>query len=75
MKKLVWLMPCSKETLKRHLLKGDIRKLKQSTRKQASFLDKPQFDDSFKGIFGIHMYNKKDVQTARELFREIIGVL
>src|SRR3989344_3903342 len=65
---IVALMPCNKEKLKQHLLKGDIKKLKQSMKKQASFLDKPQFDDSFKGIFGIHRYNEKDVRTAQELF-------
>lgn len=70
---IVALMPCNKEKLKKHLLKGNIQKLKQSMKKQASFLDKPQFDDSFKGIFGIHVYNEKDVQTARELIKEFIG--
>ena len=44
----------------------DIEKLKQSIKKQSSFLDKPQFEDSFKGIFGIHVYNEKYVQTALE---------
>ena len=69
---IVALMPCDKEKLKQHLLKGDIKKLKQSMRKQASFLNKPQFDDSFKGIFGLHVYNEKDVQIARELIKELI---
>ncbi len=64
---VVALMPCNKETLKKHLLKGDISKLKQSMKKQASFLEKPQFDDSFKGIFGIHVYNQSDVQSAKDL--------
>src|SRR3989344_1691991 len=68
---IVALMPCNKETLKRHLLKGDIKKLKLSMMKQASFLGKPQFDDSFKGIFGIHVYNEKDVQTTKELIKDL----
>jgi hypothetical protein len=42
-------------------------------KKQASFLDKPQFDDSFKGIFGPQAYREKDVQIARELMRELIN--
>lgn len=66
------LMPCDKEKLKRHLLKGDIKKLKQSIRKQLAFLEKKQFDDSFKGIFGIHVYSEKDVQLARKLVRELL---
>ncbi len=69
---IVALMPCDKERLKQHLLNGDIKKLKQSMRKQSSFLNKPQFDDSFKGIFGPFSYSEKDVQTARELIKEFI---
>src|SRR3989344_5747506 len=64
---IVALMPCDKEKLKRHLLKGDNRKLKQAMEIQASFLKKRQFDDSFKGIFGIHVYSEDDVQKAREM--------
>ena len=70
---IVALMPCNKEKLKQYLLKGNIQKLKQSMEKQASFLDKPQFDDSFKGIFGPHVYNEKDVQITRELLKKFIG--
>ena len=66
---VVALMPCNKETIKKHLLKGDIKKLKQSMKKQMDFLEKPQFDDSFKGIFGIHVYNEKDVQFAKDLIK------
>lgn len=69
---VVALMPCNKEKLKRHLLKGNIKELKQSMRKQLSFLEKEQFDDSFKGIFGLHVYNEKDVNLARKLVRELL---
>ena len=69
---IVALMPCDKEKLKRHLLKGDIEKLKQTMRKQASFLEKRQFNDSFKGIFGIHVYNEEDVQKARKMIDELL---
>jgi len=72
MRDIVALMPCNKEKLKRHLLKGDIKKLKQSMKKQASFLDKPQFDDSFKGIFGLHVYDEKDVRAAKELINDLL---
>lgn len=70
---IVALVPCNKEKLKQHLLQGDIEKLKQSMKKQASFLEKPQFDDSFKGIFGPQAYSEKDVQIARELMRKLIN--
>lgn len=69
---IVALMPCDKEKLKRHLLKGNIKKLKQSMKKQISFLNKPQFDDSFKGIFGLHVYSEKDVEATRELIKDLI---
>lgn len=69
---IVALMPCDKEKLKQHLLKGDVKKLKQSMRKQSSFLNKQQFDDSFKGIFGPYSYKEEDVQIARELIKGIL---
>ncbi len=69
---IVALMPCNFEKLKKHLQKGDIKKLKQSMKTQASFLNKPQFDDSFKGIFGPYSYNEKDVQATKELIKEFL---
>ena len=69
---IVALMPCNKEKLKQHLLNGNIKKLKQSMKMQASFLNKPQFDDSFKGIFGPYSYNEKDVQEAKKLIKELL---
>ena len=70
---IVALMPCDKDKLRKHLLNGDIKKLKQSMKKQSSFLNKPQFDDSFKGIFGPFSYREKDVQETKELIKEFIG--
>jgi len=70
---IVALMPCDKVKLKKHLLNGDIKKLKNSMNKQASFLNKPQFDDSFKGIFGPFSFNEKDVQEAKDLIKKFIG--
>ena len=69
---IVALMPCNIEELKKHLWKGDIKKLKQTMKKQASFLDKPQFNDSFKGIFGIHVYNEMNVQTTKESIKWLL---
>jgi len=69
---IVALMPCNKEKLKQHLLNGDVKKLKQSMRKQSSFLNKPQFDDSFKGIFGPFSYSEKDVQSTKEIINSLL---
>ncbi len=69
---IVALMPCDKDKLRKHLLKGDIKKLKESIEKRAAFLDKPQFDDSFKGIFGPFSFSVEDFQEAKELVKEIL---
>ncbi|OGJ17358.1 hypothetical protein A3K73_06040 [Candidatus Pacearchaeota archaeon RBG_13_36_9] len=69
---IVALMPCNEEELKKHLLIGDLKNLKESIKKQLAFLEKPQFDDSFKGIFGVHVYNKDDVEKAKEITRKIL---
>ena len=69
---IVALMPCDKDKLKGFLFRGNLINLKNSMKKQLLFLEKPQFDDSFKGIFGIQDYNQKDVEFARRLFNELL---
>jgi len=69
---VVALMPCNIEKLKKHLQKGNIEKLKESIKTQLNFLNKPQFDDSFKGIFGPFSFNEKDVKETKDLIKEIL---
>ena len=71
---IVALMPCDKEKLKQHLLKGNIKKLKQSMKKQFSFLAKPQFSDSFKGIFGPFSLKQGEgaVQAAKDVMKNLL---
>ena len=69
---IVALMPCNFDKLKKHLQKGDLNKLKESIKKQFDFLNKSQFDDSFKGIFGPFAYNEKDVKTTKKLIKNIL---
>ena len=69
---IIALMPCDEEELRKHLLKGDLGKLKKSMGKQIEFLDKPQFDDSFKGIFGIHVYSKEDIEKSRKVIKSLL---
>jgi len=69
---IVALMPCDKEKVRKHLSKGNIGRLKKSMGEQLTFLNKPQFDDSFKGIFGPYSYNEKDVQVAKELIKALL---
>ena len=69
---IIALMPCNKEKLKIHIAKGNIKLLKENAGRQKKFLERPQFDDSFKGIFGIRSYNEKDVNEAKELIQDIL---
>src|SRR3990167_3647363 len=69
---IIVLMPCDKDKLKEFLLRGNLNNLKASIKKQASFIEKPQFDDSFKGIFGIQAYNPKEIESAKKLFIDLL---
>ena len=69
---IVALMPCDKNKLREFLLRGNLNNLKGSIKKQLSFLEKSQFDDSFKGIFGIKVYNKKEIEFAKKLFIDLL---
>jgi len=68
---IIVLMPCDKDKLKRFLLRGNLSDLKASIKKQSLFIEKPQFDDSFKGIFGIQAYNPKEIESAKKLFADL----
>nr|MBI4156943.1 hypothetical protein [Candidatus Woesearchaeota archaeon] len=69
---IIVLMPCNINKLKEFLLRGNLSSLKASIKKQALFIEKPQFDDSFKGIFGIQAYNPKEIELAKKLFTELL---
>ena len=72
---IVALMPCNKEKLRKHIQKGDLKKLKESIRKQSSLLNQLQFDDSFKGIFGPYSFNENHVQTTKNLIGYLLRSL
>ncbi len=69
---IIALMPCNKDKLKEFLLRGNLNNLKASIKKQSLFIEKPQFDDSFKGIFGIQAYNLQEIESAKKLFIELL---
>jgi len=69
---IVALMPCDKDKLKEFLLRGNLNSLKNSMKRQLVFLERPQFDDSFKGIFGVQAYNLKEIEFARKLFNDLL---
>jgi hypothetical protein len=72
---VVALMPCNEDKLKGFLLRGDINKLKEIIKRQLLFVEKPQFDDSFKGIFGIQAYDKEQVESTKTLFSKLLKEL
>jgi len=69
---IITLMPCDKDKLKEVLLRGNLSNLKASIKKQSLFIEKTQFDDSFKGIFGIQAYNPKEIEAAKKLFSDLL---
>jgi len=70
---VVALMPCNEERLKTHLLKGNMEKLKESIKRQKYFLEKPQFNDSFKGVFGVFSYNEKHAKATKQIIQKILN--
>jgi len=59
---IVALMPSNNEKVMLHIFKGDTVRLRENIKRLKIFLYKPQFDDSFKGIFGISAFNENDVK-------------
>lgn len=70
---IVALMPGDLKKLEKHIVKGDINKLVKNIKQQENFLKKPQFDDSFKGVFGMHVYNHNDVEETKRLITTLLG--
>lgn len=69
---IVALMPCNFESIKKHLSRGDIKKLKDSMKNQLNFLNKPQFEDSFKGIFGPFSFNEESLEGAKTFIENFL---
>lgn len=69
---VIALMPCDEKKLKLHLFKGSAEKLKENIRRQKSLIEKPQFDDSFKGIFGVYSYNENNVKETKILIGRLL---
>ncbi len=48
----------------KYVKRGDIKKLKGALRKELRFIESPNFKDSFKGVFGFHVYKEQDLGSA-----------
>ncbi len=55
--------------------RGDIKKLKAALRKEIKFMESPNFKDSFKGVFGFHVYREQDIQSAVKGLRMLLKKL
>ncbi len=69
---VVALMPCNFELAKKHLKRGNIDNLKKSMQGQLNFLNKHQFRDSFKGIFGPYSFNEKDLEIVKDFMEDFL---
>jgi hypothetical protein len=69
---IVALMPCDLEQLKKHLKRGDIKKLKNSIKNQLTFINKNQFGDSFKGIFGPYSFDEESLEITRNFIEKFL---
>ncbi len=67
MRDIVALLPCDLTKLEQHLMKGDTEKLAKNIKRQETFLKKQQFDDSFKGVFGVKAYHHNDIEEMKKL--------
>ena len=55
--------------------RGDIKKLKTALRKEIKFMKNPNFKDSFKGVFGFHVYKEQDIESAVKGLRAVLKKL
>jgi hypothetical protein len=61
-------------TLK-YIKRGDIKKLKAMLHKEIEFMESPNFRDSFKGVFGFHVYKEQDIVNAAKGLRAMLKKL
>lgn len=55
--------------------RGDIEKLKAALREEIRFMESPNFKDSFKGIFGFHVYKEQDIENAVKGLQSVLKKL
>ena len=55
--------------------RGDIKKLRSALQKEIKFMESPNFKDSFKGVFGFHVYKEQDIENAAKGLRAMLKKL
>lgn len=71
---IVALMPCDVKGLKKHIFVGNTKNLNENIKKAENVLGKQQFEDSFKGVFGYHVYKQEDVEKAKILIKNLLKI-
>lgn len=56
----------------KHAKRGNIKKLKGALQKEIKFMESPNFKDSFKGVFGFHVYKEQDIESAMKGLRAML---
>ncbi|MFA4820111.1 MAG: hypothetical protein WC613_04095 [Candidatus Aenigmatarchaeota archaeon] len=59
----------------KYVKRGDIKKLKAALQKEIKFMESPNFKDSFKGVFGFHVYKEDDIESAVKGLRMLLKKL
>ncbi len=70
---IVALMPADEKKLEKHMKIGNIKKLRSNIKRQENFLKEQQFDDSFKGVFGVKAYNHNDTEQAKKVIASLLN--
>lgn len=52
--------------------RGNIEKLKDVLQKEIRFMESTNFKDSFKGVFGFHVYKEQDIESAVKGLRALL---
>ena len=55
--------------------RGDIKKLKSALQKEFKYMQSLNFKDSFKGVFGFHVYKEQDIENAMKGIKALINGL
>ena len=48
----------------KYVKRGDIKRVRDLLRKELVFMESSRFKDSFKGVFGFHVYKEEDLKNA-----------
>lgn len=65
----------NQDVILKYANRGDNKKLKAALQKEIKFMKSPNFKDSFKGVFGFHVYREQDIESAVKGLRALLKKL